>query len=420
MSSSVTGRRSACAVAEAADADAIVVVLQALSPMSRYFRFLGYPSLTPSRIQSLIASSDGAASALVAEAGGRIVAFAGFHRDAADPERAEVAFAVADAAARPRYRNAAAGTPGAPRPRAAHHPLRRLRDGRQPQDARRLSRFRFRGDDHPGRWALPRVGRSRHDRGLPGEGGGTVPGGRRRVDEGVLRAAGGGRRGRQPSNAAEIGSEILHNLRDAGFTGRIVPVHPTAAEIGGLPAYAHVQDIDGPVDLAIVVVPAAQVLAAVDDCIAKHVRAICVISAGFSECDADGRAREAALLERVRAAGCRLIGPNCMGLLNTDPAVRLNATFSPVYPPAGNVAMSTQSGALGLAILDYARRLRHRDFELRVRRQQGRRLRQRSDSVLGGRSADRRHPALPRELRESSKVQRDCPPRRPHASRSWR
>jgi acyl-CoA synthetase (NDP forming) len=104
-------------------------------------------------------------------------------------------------------------------------------------------------------------------------------------------------------------------------------------------------------------VPAAEVLAAVDDCISKSVRAICVISAGFSECDAEGRAREAALLEKVRRAGCRLIGPNCMGLLNTDPAVRLNATFSPVYPPRGRVAMSTQSGALGLAILDYARRL---------------------------------------------------------------
>ena len=106
-----------------------------------------------------------------------------------------------------------------------------------------------------------------------------------------------------------------------------------------------------------VVVPAAEVLDAVDDCISKNVRALCVISAGFSECDADGRAREALLVEKVRRAGCRLIGPNCMGLLNTDPAVNLNATFSPVYPPRGAVAMSTQSGALGLAILDYAKRL---------------------------------------------------------------
>jgi acyl-CoA synthetase (NDP forming) len=105
------------------------------------------------------------------------------------------------------------------------------------------------------------------------------------------------------------------------------------------------------------VVPADEVLGAVDDCIGKNVRAICVISAGFSECGADGRAREALLVEKVRRAGCRVIGPNCMGLLNTDPAVQLNATFSPVYPPRGTVAMSTQSGALGLAILDYAKRL---------------------------------------------------------------
>jgi acyl-CoA synthetase (NDP forming) len=124
-----------------------------------------------------------------------------------------------------------------------------------------------------------------------------------------------------------------------------------------LTAYARVSAIPGPVDLAMIVVPASEVLAAVDDCIEKNVRAICVISAGFSECGAEGRAREAILLEKVRRAGCRLIGPNCMGLLNTDPASRLNATFSPVYPPRGHVAMSTQSGALGLAILDYARRL---------------------------------------------------------------
>jgi acetate---CoA ligase (ADP-forming) len=155
----------------------------------------------------------------------------------------------------------------------------------------------------------------------------------------------------------KIGSEILNNLITAKFSGAIIPVHPSAGEIGGLVTYRRVGDIPGPVDLAIVVVPADEVLAMVDDCISKSVRAICVISAGFSECGSEGRAREAMLVERVRRAGCRLIGPNCMGLLNTDPAVRLNATFSPVYPPAGKVAMSTQSGALGLAILDYAKRL---------------------------------------------------------------
>jgi acetyl coenzyme A synthetase (ADP forming)-like protein len=154
-----------------------------------------------------------------------------------------------------------------------------------------------------------------------------------------------------------IGSEILHNLRSAGFTGSLTPVHPSATEIEGLTAYRRVVDIPGPVDLAVIAVPAERVLNAVDDCLEKGVRGICVISAGFSEAGPEGRAREAALLDRIRTAGCRLVGPNCMGLLNTDPAFRMNATFSPVYPPAGGVAMSTQSGALGLAILDYARRL---------------------------------------------------------------
>ena len=155
----------------------------------------------------------------------------------------------------------------------------------------------------------------------------------------------------------KIGSEILHNLQTGGFTGTVIPVHPTASELQGFRAYPRVSDIPGAVDLAVIIVPAAQVLSAVEDCISKGVRALCVISAGFGEAGPDGRMREAALLDMVRSAGCRLIGPNCMGLLNTDPGVRLNATFSPVYPPAGSIAMSTQSGALGLAILDYARRL---------------------------------------------------------------
>jgi acetate---CoA ligase (ADP-forming) len=155
----------------------------------------------------------------------------------------------------------------------------------------------------------------------------------------------------------KIGSEILHNLVSSGFSGGVVPVHPTAAAIQGLRAFARVTDIPSPVDLAIIVVPAAHVDAAVDDCLAKGVKAICIITAGFGECGAEGRAREMAIAQRIRNGGGRLIGPNCMGLLNTDPRFSLNGTFSPVYPPQGSVAMSTQSGALGLAILDYAKQL---------------------------------------------------------------
>ena len=209
----------------------------------------------------------------------------------------------------------------------------------------------------------------------------------------------------------KIGSEILHNLIASGFTGALAAIHPNAAKIDGVSAYPSIGDVPGPIDLAVVVVPAAAVLHSVDACIAKGVRAICVISAGFSECGEEGRARERELVERIRLAGCRLIGPNCMGLLNTDPAVGLNATFAPVAPPAGTVAMSTQSGALGLAILDYAKRL-HIGISSFVS------VGNKPDvsgndliSVLGGGSAHVGHPALPRELRQSEEVQRHCPPR---------
>ena len=155
----------------------------------------------------------------------------------------------------------------------------------------------------------------------------------------------------------KIGSEILHNLIATGFTGQLVPVHPAAAELQGMRAYRTLDAFAGPVDLAVVAVPADRVEAVVDQCLAKHVAAICIISAGFAECSDAGREREKVIVAKARRAGCRVIGPNCMGVLNTHQDVRLNATFSPVYPPEGKIAMSTQSGALGLAILDHARSL---------------------------------------------------------------
>jgi len=154
-----------------------------------------------------------------------------------------------------------------------------------------------------------------------------------------------------------IGAEIFHNLLATGFRGRIVPVNSAGGSVEGVPVVSSVRAVDGDISLAVVAVPCDHVAAVVDECITKGVKALLIISAGFAETGAEGRAREAAILDKVRAAGIRLIGPNCMGVLNTDPSVRLNATFSPVYPPHGRVALSTQSGALGLAILDYAARL---------------------------------------------------------------
>lgn len=155
----------------------------------------------------------------------------------------------------------------------------------------------------------------------------------------------------------QLGTAILHNLRSTGFTGAIYAVNPNAGDIEGVKTYPTLTAIKDDVNLAIIAVPAAQVEAVIDDCVAKGVGAVVIITAGFGETGEEGREAERRLLEKVRAAGIRMVGPNCMGVINTDPAVNMHATFSGVYPPAGNVAMSSQSGALGLAILDYAKSL---------------------------------------------------------------
>ena len=154
-----------------------------------------------------------------------------------------------------------------------------------------------------------------------------------------------------------VGAEIFHNLIAGGFRGGLFPINRHATAIEGMPAYRSVRDVPVPIDLVVVAVPSECVDATVDECIEKRVQAIVVISAGFSEIGPEGRARELRIREKVRQAGLRLVGPNCMGVLNTDPRQPLNATFSPVFPPTGPVAFSSQSGALGLAVLEGAKRL---------------------------------------------------------------
>jgi acetyl coenzyme A synthetase (ADP forming)-like protein len=154
-----------------------------------------------------------------------------------------------------------------------------------------------------------------------------------------------------------LGAEIFHNLLVNGFTGAVYPVNPGAAVVQSVRAYKTVSEIPDPVDLALLVVPRDLVLDAVDDCAKKGVKGLVVISAGFGETGPAGRAMQAELLRKVRAAGMRLIGPNCLGLLNTEPGVSMDATFAPTWPPHGPVSLSSQSGALGVAILDYARDL---------------------------------------------------------------
>ncbi len=155
-------------------------------------------------------------------------------------------------------------------------------------------------------------------------------------------------------DAGTIGGAIFHNLLSHGFTGPVYPVNPKAPVVQSVAAYPTIESVPGPVDLAVIVVPAAHVPAVMEACGRKGVRAVVVISAGFKETGEAGAALQQRALDIARAHGMRLLGPNCLGILNTEAGVRLDATFAPTYPPAGAVAFSSQSGALGLAILEYA------------------------------------------------------------------
>jgi acetyltransferase len=158
-------------------------------------------------------------------------------------------------------------------------------------------------------------------------------------------------------NPGTIGQVLLQCLLQNRFSGVVYPVNPNADSVMSVQAYPSILDIPGDVDLAIIVVPAALVLKVADECGRKGVHAIIVISDGFKERGPEGASREKELRDITLGHGMRLVGPNCMGVINTDPAIQLNATFSPVYPPVGNVAFLSQSGAMGLFILEYAKSL---------------------------------------------------------------
>ena len=154
-----------------------------------------------------------------------------------------------------------------------------------------------------------------------------------------------------------IGNKLFRNLLLQGFNGIVYPVNPNAEMVASVKAYPSLLDIMGEVDLAVIIVPAGGVHQALEQCGRKGVRGVVVISAGFGESGSEGKEEERKLLETARAYGMRLVGPNCMGIINTGKNVNMNATFSRVFPPAGSVAFGTQSGALGLAILEYAQSL---------------------------------------------------------------
>ena len=151
-----------------------------------------------------------------------------------------------------------------------------------------------------------------------------------------------------------IGHQILENLISYGFAGAVYPVNPHAQSICAIRAYPSIADVPDPVDMAVIVVPKEQVLDIAEQCGRAHVKGLVVITAGFREIGDEGAARESKLMEIVRTHGMRMIGPNCMGVVNADPAVSMNATFATAMPPFGHSAFVSQSGALGLSVLDYA------------------------------------------------------------------
>jgi acyl-CoA synthetase (NDP forming)/GNAT superfamily N-acetyltransferase len=158
------------------------------------------------------------------------------------------------------------------------------------------------------------------------------------------------------TDPSKIGHAILLHLLRGSFAGPVFPVNAEARSVRGVKAYASVTDIPDEVDLAVVAVPAAGIDDVMDSCLAKGVTTLVVVSAGFAESGVGGLVAERKLVEEARAHGMRVIGPNALGVANTAPDVRLNATLAPELPGRGRIGFFAQSGALGIAILAAARR----------------------------------------------------------------
>lgn len=339
----------------AEDAAAIRKFLDAISPESISFRFFGIPNLE--WVTSWAVDVDYTDRfALIAETGDppRIVAHAAYIRSAAD--RAEVAFLVAD-----EFQGHGIATT-----LLAHLASVAEQNGIttftaevMPANHRMIETFRESGfavDLHASPESLEIE--------LPTS---VTPEARARFEERERMAAVAAVRSvLEPRSVAVVGAsrtpgtigrEVLHNVLAAGFNGPVYPVNPAAVELQGLPAHPSVSAIPGEVDLAVIVVPAEQVVPVARDCAAAGVRTLVVISSGFAETGADGAARQRELLEICRAAGIRVVGPNCLGVINTDPEVRLNATFATRPPLPGPVGFMSQSGGLGIAIIEAASRL---------------------------------------------------------------
>ena len=335
-----------------ADRETLVRFFEALSPHSLYQRFHGTPRVDE-RLAEPVLDPDwverGALLASVTEDGAeRIVALANYVR-LRDPRSAEVAFAVADdyqgrgIATRMLERLAAAAGPrGIERfvgeVLAENAPMIRVFEG----VGFEVSRAREGGDVE---MTFPIAATQDYVSHVEARDHTAVVASLRPFFEARTVAVVGA-----SSRRGTIGGELFRNVIEGEFAGSAYPVNRNGEPVAGVRGYGSISEIPDPVDLAVVCVPAAAVLDAVQSALDAGVKAVCVISAGFAEIGSEGAERQRALLAMIRGHGARLLGPNCLGI--SSAAVRLNATFASRSAPPGNIGFSSQSGALGLALLE--------------------------------------------------------------------
>ena len=337
-----------------ADATALLDFYRALSSQSLHRRFHGFPNLRPQLVESLLepdwAERGALLGALADENGERVVAIGNYVR-LRDPTLAESAFAVADD-----EQGRGIGTRLLERlaARAASVGIERfvaevLSDNRSMLGVFERAGFELTRELAGGvvEVQFPIALTERFELSVEERDHTAVVASLRSFFEPTSVAVVGAspRRG-------TIGGELFRNVLEGDFTGAAYPVNPKGSAVAGVRGYASVAEIPDPVDLAVIAVPGEYVLGAAEEALRNGVRALVVISAGFAEVGSEGAERQEQLLALVRAHGARLIGPNCLGIAVAGP--RLNATFAARSAPSGNIGFSSQSGALGLALLEAA------------------------------------------------------------------
>jgi acetyl coenzyme A synthetase (ADP forming)-like protein len=331
-----------------ADADAVLELLQGLSERSRYLRFHGIRTVDRALAESLLDADWIEAGALAGWLGDRIVGLANYVR-LRDPSAAEVAFVVAD-----EEQGRGIGTRLLEQlaVRGAETGVARFVAEVMAENQAMLRVFAEAGFD-----VVRDLEHGEVEVSFPIA---TTETFRSRVEERDHVAVSASLRPFfEPASVAvigasrrrgSIGGELFRNVLEADFAGAAYPVNRGGEPVAGVRGYGSISEIPDPVELAVICVPGAQVLETAAEALAEGVRALCVISSGFAETGAEGRARQEQLLGLVRAHGARLLGPNCLGIASSGP--NLNATFAPRALPPGRIGFSSQSGALGLALLE--------------------------------------------------------------------